>query len=864
LKELHTHTPMMAQYLRIKADHPQHLLLYRMGDFYELFFEDAIKASKMLDISLTQRGHSAGKPIPMAGVPYHCVESYLAKLVRLGETAVICEQIGDPATTTKGPVHRAVTRIITPGTVTDEALLEEKQDTLIVACFHMKNNFGLGILDLSSGCFTLLEIASVEKLHTELIRLQPVEIVISEDFPNQNIGNQLFKKSPCMQILSATAFNIENSKNILLTHFKVSQLGDFGLTDNHLCVIAAGTLLQFVKDTQKNPLIHITQLHFESNHDYMILDATTLKNLELTHNLQGGKEHTLLSIVDNTKTPAGSRLLARWLTRPLHNNKLLTSRLTAIKQLVASEQYSPLRQALEKIHDMERILCRISLLTARPRDLIRLKEALQVLPTVKQLLQNFETDFLVHIYHNIFLLPELIALLDAAIIENPPLLIREGGVIASGFDAELDELKELSNNSANFLVKLEEEERARTGLSTLKVGFNRIHGFYIEMSRLQASQAPENYIRRQTLKNVERFITPELKSYEDKVLSSRERALAREKALYEDLLKKLQVELPCLQKTAIVVSELDVICCLAERAQTLNWHAPTFQDALALNLEQGRHPVIENVCFTPFIPNDLQLDQDKKMVIITGPNMGGKSTYMRQTAIIVLLAHIGSFVPAKSCTLSLVDRIFTRIGAQDDLASGRSTFMVEMSETAQILHQATDKSLVLMDEIGRGTSTFDGLSLAYAVAKHLHTANKSFVLFATHYFELTDLPNELKGIENIHVDALEYEHQLVFLHTVQPGPANKSYGLQVAQLAGLPDAVLRDAKNKLSLLENKATLAKPQGIAESLPSTPEANKGLSLHPALRAIKQVNPDLLTPLQALETLYQIQDLVTESTV
>ncbi len=789
------HTPMMQQYLRIKGEHAQHLLFYRMGDFYELFFEDAKKVSELLDITLTSRGQSGGMPIPMAGVPHHAAEGYLAKLVRLGETIAICEQIGEP-NATKGPVERKVIRILTPGTLTEEALLDAKLDSLLVAIHFENDYFGIACLDLASGRFHLSTFSAYPMLLNELERLNPAEILINENIPQLSE----LKKNRSIQLLSAAEFDYAKAAKQLSTHLKIIELD---LTEPTLAagISAAAALLHYAQETQKNALPHIHRLVAEYSQEWVQLDVNTRRNLELTCNLQGDRRYTLLSVIDTTLTPMGSRLLSRWLHTPRLNRAILNARLQAIEDLLKGDFFMTLRTHLKPIGDMERILSRIALLSARPFDLVRLKRALEHLPSLKALAKTGFHAHLSTLLDQIDPFPDLYSLLENAILENPANQIRDGGVIKNGFDSELDEYRTLSEHGEDYLIQLETDQRQKTGLSTLKVGYNRVHGYYIELSRIQAMDVPKHYIRRQTLKNAERFITPELKEFEDKILSSKDRALTREKYLYETLLLKLQVFLIPLQKTATALAELDVLACLAERAEALNWCKPELSDTKELWIEGGRHPVVEQSLKTPFIANDLTLHTQRNMLIITGPNMGGKSTYMRQTALIVLLAHIGSFVPASKAKIGIFDKIFTRIGAQDDLSGGRSTFMVEMTETANILQHATQQSLILMDEIGRGTSTFDGLSLAWAIAYHLASDLKPFTLFSTHYFEMTQLPDLFPDIANIHLGAVEYAQALTFLYHVQEGPANRSYGIQVAQLAGVPAAVIERAKQKLLQLE---------------------------------------------------------------
>ena len=843
------HTPMMQQYLRIKAEHPNTILFYRMGDFYELFFNDAKKVSRMLDITLTARGHSAGEPIPMCGVPFHSVEPYLAKLIKRGESVAICEQIGDPATS-KGPVERKVTRILTPGTVTDESLLEERQDNLLAA-LHVENNcWGLATLELSSGRFNVMELDTTEAVNSELERLHPAELLISElldhsFFQSQHKG--LRKQSPWL-------FDYENSYRQLKDQFQVHDLSAFACHDMHSAICAAGCLLEYVKDTQRSALPHIKSLQTENHSDGVIMDAATRRNLEIEYNLSGGKENTLASIMDYTSTAMGGRMLRRWLNRPVRNKLLLEQRYNAIEQLIEDQRYSDLQEILRHIGDLERILARVALRSARPRDLAVLRDSLVKVPELHAILEQCNGNSrLVELREEITLNADVLTLLQSAIIENPPVVIRDGGVIASGYDNELDELRELRENSDQFLIDLEQREKSTTGINTLKVGYNRIHGYFIEVSKLNSAEVPGHYIRRQTLKSSERYITPELKSFEDKVLSAREKALAKEKALYEKILTALQAHIAPLQITAMGIAELDVLNNLAERAVTLNFCRPTLSTSSEIKIIAGRHPVVENVLETAFVPNDLELSRNRKLLIITGPNMGGKSTFMRQTAIITLLAYAGSFTPADEVSLGEVDQIFTRIGASDDLAGGRSTFMVEMTETANILHNASKNSLVLMDEIGRGTSTFDGLSLAWACAEHLAEVTKAYTLFATHYFELTSLPEKFNNVGNVHLSATEHNHKIIFLHSVQEGPASQSYGLQVASLAGIPSKVIDEAKIKLKELEKQSIDNRPPQLQQQLPLFSTEKQ-----PAIERLKELSLDNMTPRQALTALYELQEL------
>jgi DNA mismatch repair protein MutS len=838
----------MQQYLRIKAEHPDRLLFYRMGDFYELFYEDAERAARLLDITLTRRGQSAGEPIPMAGVPYHAAEGYLAKLVRQGVSVAICEQMGDPAKS-KGPVEREVVRIVTPGTLTDEALLEERQENLLAAVGESGEPFGLAWLELSSGRFSVLEVADAEALGSELTRLAPAEVLFDEGsgLPATLGLERGVTRRP------AWHFDPDSAERLLCAQFGTRDLVGFGCADLPTAVGAAGCLLQYLRDTQRSSLPHLRGLSTELRDESVVLDAATRRNLEITHSLSGRPEHTLAGVMDRTATAMGSRLLRRWLGRPLRDVRQVCGRHAAVAELLEGERWRPPREELAGIGDLERILARVGLGSARPRDLAVLRDSLARLPALQEALAEHETPLLGELREAAGTHPGVLGLLRRAIIENPPVLIRDGGVIAPGYDAELDEVRDLSANADRFLLDLEKRERERTGITNLKVAYNRVHGYYIEVTRARSDAVPEDYVRRQTLKGAERYVTPELKRFEDQVLSARERALAREKALYEGLLAELQAKLADLQRTAAAAAALDVLCNLAERAATLDWCRPELTGEPVIRIEGGRHPVVEQVIETPFVANDLRFDDTRRMLMVTGPNMGGKSTYMRQAALIVLMAYAGSFVPAASALLGPVDRVFSRIGAADDLAGGRSTFMVEMEETANILHNATERSLVLMDEIGRGTSTFDGLSLAWSCGVELASRIRAFTLFATHYFELTTLPEEHAGIANVHLDAVEHGEAIVFLHAVRDGPANQSYGLQVAGLAGVPRAVIERARTRLRELEDAAQ-RHTQRESTQLPLFPlEAPS-----PALDALREVDPDELSPREALDLLYRLKGL------
>lgn len=848
-ENLSSHTPMMQQYLKLKAENPGILLFYRMGDFYELFYDDAKKASQLLDISLTKRGSSAGEPIPMAGVPYHAVEGYLAKLISLGESVAICEQIGDPALS-KGPVERKVVRIVTPGTVSDELLLEDRKDNLLAALWQEKSGYGFATLDISSGRFNVFECDNVDTMQAELQRTSPVEILYPEDFQSLSlIENRTgLRRRPLWE------FDLATAKQQLNLQFGTKDLIGFGVEKSDKALKAAGCLLQYVKDTQKTALPHIRSIIKQTQDKYVILDASTRRNLEITENLAGNTDNTVAAILDKTQTAMGSRMLKRWLHSPIRDKLVLSQRQNSIEEL--QEHYLTIQPILKQIGDIERILARLALRSARPRDFARLRDSYNSLPNLQQELNLLNDPYLQTIRQTIGCFDDIADLLNRAIIETPPMLIRDGGVIAQGYDQELDELRLLSAGATNYLEQLEIRERETLGIDTLKIGFNAVHGYYIQVSRGQSNLVPIHYTRRQTLKNAERYIIPELKEYEDKVLTSKGKALALEKALYDQLFDSLLPQLEKMQRSAEALAELDVLANLAERACVLNYIKPELIEEKGINIQNGRHLVVEQVLTEPFIANSLQLSQQRRMLIITGPNMGGKSTYMRQTALIALLTYMGSFVPATQAIIGPIDRIFTRIGASDDLASGRSTFMVEMTETANIMHNATEQSLVLMDEIGRGTSTYDGLSLAWACAENLANHIKAMTLFATHYFELTQLPNHINGIYNIHFDAIEHDNTIAFRHTVREGAANKSYGIAVAGLAGVPNTILKRAKQKLKELESLSLQTSCSHVDSSQLTLITEHEPSEVEQALH---DINPDSLTPKEALNILYRLKGML-----
>jgi len=885
VKNLEQHTPMMQQFLRIKAEHPNNLLFYRMGDFYEMFFDDAKKASELLDITLTARGKTADGPIPMAGIPYHAADNYLAKLIKLGVSVAICEQIGDPATS-KGPVERKVVRILTPGTITDEALLTSNSECLLSALYRDKNSFGLASIELSTGRVSIMECNSETEIIAEFERIKPSELILQDD---KKLSMPDYLEIPSNKV-SAHYFSKSNTEQLLQHYFSDSNVDLKKLNNSLLSKLAFGALLKFLKEAHYDQLSHIRSIKLDDLNDVIKLDSTSRRNLELESSISGSNKNTLFYVINNTVTPMGARLLRRWLSRPLRDTKKVAARHDAISVLLKDYSFEQITPLLKGIGDLERILTRIAFKSARPRDLTRLSNALTRLPELqtqlKSRLSNISKEPLTEnkesLLYNVSLqisdFPDTVALLQKAIIEEPPLLIRDGGVIADGYDEQLDEFRKLSQNASDILVRIETEQRAETGISTLKVGFNKVHGYFIEVSRAQSDKVPDFYQRRQTLKNAERYIIPELKKHEDKVLSAGERALAREKFLYDALLTKLNSSLQLLQACSDGLAELDVLTNLAERADHLQLSCPTFSTKRQIVIKAGRHLVIEQAQQVPFTANDTSLNELHCMKIITGPNMGGKSTYMRQTALIVILAYMGSFVPAEKTVLGPIDQIFTRIGASDDLASGRSTFMVEMTETADILKNATCDSLVLMDEIGRGTSTYDGLALAEATAISILKNSNAMTLFATHFFELTKIPEQFENCSNIHLGAKEIGDQIIFLHELQEGAASKSYGIHVASLAGVPSDVIKLARQRLLELEtlksNEKSSISDNGLDANLKPTNSNQISLNLELATNqsdnvdallqlsdAIEQLNPDNLSPREALEQLYNLKKIIND---
>jgi len=874
------HTPMMQQYLNIKSQYPEHYLLYRMGDFYELFYQDAEEVSKLLDITLTVRGKSAGAPIPMAGVPYHAIDSYLAKLVKFGKPIAICEQTSEP--NGKGPVQREVVKIITKGTICDENLLSSKQENILLSLYTGKKNskyyLAFSYIEISSGRLNTFNITLddakniLNKIKEEISRINPSEILLSEtDYSNLNFfkAEENFLKNVAVTTRPDFEFNQIFATKVLTNQYKLNSLDSLDIKEYPNCIITTGSLLNYCQSTQKINLPHIAIPKIVNHNNIIHIDPSSRKNLEITCNISGGSNNTLLSVIDKTSTPMGSRLLQRWLLNPIRNHNLLNKRFNTIDILKNNYNYEKFQILLEAIHDMERIVARVAMLSARPHDLVKLKISLSVIPDIKQILNNIEKEIspdnenlIKQINNYLHDFNDLKELLEKSIKENPSNIIKNGNVIADNFNEELDKLRNINESLDDHLNQIEIQEKERLNTQNLKVKYNKVHGFYIEISKAQsfAIKIPEDYTRRQTLKNAERYITPELKTLEEQVLSGKDRAIELEKQIYEEILLKLNTKLSLLQQSAQSLALLDVLCNLTERAITLELYRPElYCDKNIISYKKGRHLVVEENLSDDFIPNDLELNNDKKLIILTGPNMGGKSTYMRQTALIVLLAHIGSFVSAENCQLGIIDRIFTRIGANDDLAEGKSTFMVEMTETANILNHATENSLVLLDEIGRGTSTYDGLSLAYAIAKTLSEKTKSYTLFATHFFELTKLEESNSNIINLHLEAIEQNNDLTFLHKVKSGAASKSYGIQVAKLAGVPLDTLNTAKQKLIELEKNTNNSPVPDKKITLNVETEGYINIKRNNLIDSmLKNINPNEISPKEALELIYKLCDI------
>lgn len=847
------HTPVMQQYLRIKAEHPDLLLFYRMGDFYELFFDDARRVAQLLDIVLTSRGEVAGERIPMAGVPAHAVENYLARLLRLGESVVICEQVGDPATS-RGPVERKITRILTPGTVVEESLLSERADSLLAGICAERGRFGLAWLDLASGRFATMEVDSRSALETELARLRPAELLVPDGF-EPAVPEHL---ASVQRVRPAWRFDPVQGERLLCGRYGVVNLRGFGIGQPTPAVGAAGEVLAYAEEMHCGALPHLHPLRFEHRGAHVLLDPATRRHLEIVDSHDGEPRHSLAALMDTTITTMGGRLLRRWLLTPQREHAVLRLRLQAVTALLTSARALELRDQLRSIGDIERISTRIALKTARPRELAQLRDALVILPRLHDTLDAIQSPRVTALAQEVAVSPGLAELLQRSLVESPPVLLRDGGVFMRGYDCTLDELRGMASDADQYLLDLERRERERTGIPALKVGFNRVHGYYIELSRARGDAAPADYHRRQTLKGVERYITPELKQFETRILHAHEEASARERALYAELLDRLGDSLQALQRAAAAIAELDVLACFAERAESLDLACPAFTAEPCIRIGQGRHPLVEHFGTQPFVPNDLVLDDARRMLVITGPNMGGKSTYMRQVALIAILAHCGSFVPAVAAEFGPLDAIHSRIGASDQLSRGQSTFMVEMSETANILHNADARSLVLIDEIGRGTSTFDGMSLAWAAAEHLATQNRAFTLFATHYFELTAIAANTPGVANVRMDAIEHGEHVVFLHAVREGPANQSFGLAVALLAGVPRAVVERARQRLAELNARYVDEVHERAAQLQLPAPTGTR----HPALEALAALDPDNLAPREALDALYRLRALLVDS--
>ena len=845
-------TPMMQQYLSIKADYPNTLLFYRMGDFYELFYEDAEKASNLLGITLTSRSKSSPNPIKMAGVPFHSVDQYIRKLINLSESVAICEQIGDPATS-KGPVERKVTRVITPGTLTDENLLDERSESLLCAFAKLNDTWTLATLDVASGRFSAREMPNAESVQSEIDRIKPAEILHS-DVANY-VNEFQFKHA---QEVPGWYFNFDRAKSLLEKQFQVKNLTAFECEQHPEASATAGALLQYAIDVWGKELTHIHGLKIERSDEFVQIDSHSWRNLEIETTLMGDEKYCLINLFDKCSTAMGSRQIRRWFRYPVRDHEEIRRRHQIIEHILENTDFGRIATALRHIGDIERIASRIATRTAKPIDLVRLKDALRSIPSLVELLAPEECSEMQTLCTRMDPLPDLTDLLGRAILDEPASVLRDGGVIRKGYDAQLDELNQLRDDSGQALIDLETRERERTGIKNLKVHYNRVHGYYIEVSRLAADQIPEDYKRRQTLKSSERYITPELASFERRILNAKEKALGREKELYEALIEHLQQFVSAIQITSQALAEIDVLSNFAILSDELDLNRPELVKTPGISIDHGRHPVVEAVLTRPFVSNSAELSPHKRLLLITGPNMGGKSTYMRQTALIVMLSHTGSFVPANAAKIGPIDRIFTRIGAADDLAAGNSTFMVEMTEMAAILHSATENSLVLVDEIGRGTSTYDGLALAWACAVSLLNEVQAMTMFSTHYFEITELANEYSGAINLHLDAVKHKGDIVFMYDVKEGAANQSYGIEVAKLAGIPGKVIGDAKNRLARLSSKSVeseLMRVQGALQTSLFSASAS------PVLERLKQVQPEELNPLEALQLIFELKELEKE---
>ncbi len=879
---------MMQQYLRIKSEHPERLLFYRMGDFYELFHADAQRASQLLGITLTRRGVSAGTPIPMAGVPVHSVEQYLGRLVRLGQSVAVCEQIGDPANA-KGPVERKVVRIVTPGTLTDAQLLPERDDTVLLALHAAAGvRHGAAWMVVASGECWLAELDS-ESLADEIAKLRPAEVLLAED---ASLPESLAALADRAAIARAPAWQFDSRRahRRLCELLGTRDLDGFGAQGLDAAVAAAGALLDHVERTQGRAPSHLQGLRVFAGDEHVIVDAVARRNLEIVESLRGDDGPSLLKLLDRCATSAGARLLRRWLLEPPRAQSIARERHLCVQTLLEpahAPRHESLLADLRELPDLERVATRIALRSVRPRELAALRDAVPVLQRLRAKVEPLEAAPFAEIARDLDLPPDVCEPIARALLDEPAALARDGGVIRDGYEPALDELRAIDRDGDAILAAIEVRERERTGIGNLRVGYNSVHGYFIEVSRGQSARVPDDYRRRQTLKNAERYITPELKSFEEKALSARERALALERSLYESLVESLAPTVRAWQRAGRALARLDVLATFAERARTLGWTCPRFVATPGIEIRAGRHPLVE-AAIERYVPNDCVMRDSRRMLLITGPNMGGKSTYMRSVALIALLACCGSFVPADACEIGPLDRIFTRVGASDDLAGGRSTFMVEMTEAAEILHAATERSLVLMDEIGRGTSTFDGLSLAHAIAARLLVHNRSLTLFATHYFELTRLSARYPQAVNLHVAATEHRGGIVFLHELRDGPASRSYGLQVARLAGVPAPVIRSADRVLSELEARARTEDAQmdlfaaadgdaqlpiGQAEgAAPADRADGTGARTNPGptdsgdreggesaalvLARLREIDPDALTAREALDLVYALR--------
>ena len=858
------YSPMMQQYMEIKSEYKHCLLMFRLGDFYELFFDDAKTASRELELTLTGRECGLEQRAPMCGVPYHAVDSYIARLVEKGYKVAVCEQVEDPKLT-KTIVKREVTRVITPGTLIDTNVLEEGKNNYLMCLYVAKNGYGLAFADVSTGEFvtTSLSVDEESKIIDEMAKYNPAEIITNSD----SVSQKAFRVKPALY--PVWAFNEANAYKALCEHLKAHDLTGFGLEKKSLSICACGALMEYIRDTQKNSLAHIRNIRCYNRDQYMVLDISSRRNLELTETMmEKSKKGSLLGVLDKTKTPMGARLIRKWLEQPLIDIEQIQKRLDAVGELTQDPLFrEELKELLNTVRDIERIMSKIIYKAAGGRDLIYLANSIRYFPDIKNMLGHCGSSLHKEMTAAFDTLEDVYLLVSSAIVEEPPVSIREGGFIRDGYDSELDKLRQVKSQGHNWLLEMEAREREATGIKNLKIKYNKVFGYCIEITNGNKHLAPERYLRRQTLSNCERYMTPELKEIEEAILGADEKIAELEIKLFEEIRSGLEAQMERIQLTSAVIAAVDVIQSLAEVADKNGYVKPEVNDNGRIDIKNGRHPVVEQALYSSFVPNDTELNlEDKRLSIITGPNMAGKSTYMRQSALIVLMAQIGSFIPAESGSIGIVDRIFTRVGASDDLATGRSTFMVEMSEVANILNNATDKSMIILDEIGRGTSTFDGLSIAWSVLEYIADPGKigAKTLFATHYHELTELEGKIDGVVNYRITVQEEGDDIVFLRKIVRGGADKSYGIHVARLAGLPDEIINRSKQILDLLnETEYAKADKEAAREAgiIYETPRRDRNKHKY-LISELQNLNPAVLTPREALNKLHYLHSRSREA--